>query len=547
MNAKKPKAYSYIRFSSERQKLGDSLRRQLSMARQWAEDHNVELDDKTFRDLGVSGFDRSNETAALGAFLTAAQNGQVASGSYFLVENLDRLSRAGVIPTINIIQQLVEAGITVVLLADNGREFNKESINDLTGIIMAVVYAARAHDESLQKSRRVKASRAARRQQIINGEPIIMSSECPGWLRANKTKTGFEGIPEKVESVRKVFQYTIEGFGNVAIMKIANREKWPVPGRAKDWHQSLISKIAANRAVLGEYQPRTKQDGVMVPVGDPIQNYYPRIIDEELFLRARGTKERNRTVARRRDNQYLNLFFGILKCQCGATYTRKVKVGPSIKLGYHLWMCADRVRSLTQCPSWSGRDEYRLDVSLLRALAQHHFGHISAQEKASNLRTKIETLEAQRDEASTQIKRVIDTLTEIGTSSALTQRLRDLEEKLARLEEDLEVSRAAIHDLSRASGDTDHFQLVDEMLRNLDSDDPEAIKYRSALAQRIRSAVDAIYVFQEQSMAAIFWRGNEETKVCQWVPLRPSADINAALKGRLKLPKPRTKNTVNVR
>lgn len=210
-------------------------------------------------------------------------------------------------------------------------------------------------------------------------------------------------------------------------------------------------------------------------------------------------------------------------------------------------MCADRVRGLTQCPSWSGLDEYRLDVMLLRALAQHHFGRISAQEKASDIRTKIETLEAQRDEVSTQIKRVIDTLTEIGTSSALTQRLRDLEEKLSRLEEELEVSRAAILDLSRASGDSDHFQLVAEMLRNLDSDNPEAIKYRSALAQRIRSAVDAIYVFHEQSMAAIFWRGNEETKVCQWVPLRPNADINAALTGRIKFPKLLTKNTVNVR
>ena len=115
------KAYSYVRFSSEKQRLGDSVRRQVELAQAWAAQRGMELDDSTYRDLGVSAYDRSNETAGLGAFLTAARNGKVQPGSFLLVENLDRLSRAGIIPTIEIMQQLTKADIRIVLLADGGR------------------------------------------------------------------------------------------------------------------------------------------------------------------------------------------------------------------------------------------------------------------------------------------------------------------------------------------------------------------------------------------------------------------------------------------
>ena len=50
----RPKAYSYLRFSTPGQLEGDSLRRQTEAARAYAERHGLELSDLSYRDLGKS-------------------------------------------------------------------------------------------------------------------------------------------------------------------------------------------------------------------------------------------------------------------------------------------------------------------------------------------------------------------------------------------------------------------------------------------------------------------------------------------------------------
>src|SRR3569832_2165363 len=80
-----PIAYSYVRFSTAKQELGDSLRRQVQMAKLYAEQNGLRLSERTFQDLGVSGFKQKNiKTGALSAFILAVKNGFVAPGSYLL-------------------------------------------------------------------------------------------------------------------------------------------------------------------------------------------------------------------------------------------------------------------------------------------------------------------------------------------------------------------------------------------------------------------------------------------------------------------------------
>ena len=77
-----PKAYSYIRFSTPEQQNGDSFRRQAELSQAYADLHGLILDERlTYRDLGVSAFDRSNVRAGqLGAFLKAVEDGLVPTG-----------------------------------------------------------------------------------------------------------------------------------------------------------------------------------------------------------------------------------------------------------------------------------------------------------------------------------------------------------------------------------------------------------------------------------------------------------------------------------
>lgn len=82
-------AFSYVRFSSEKQKLGTSLQRQLDRAREYATTHNLTLDDHSYRDLGVCGWKGKNRLeGAPGAFIKAVDDGKVPARLYLLIEKL---------------------------------------------------------------------------------------------------------------------------------------------------------------------------------------------------------------------------------------------------------------------------------------------------------------------------------------------------------------------------------------------------------------------------------------------------------------------------
>jgi len=69
-------AYSYLRFSTPDQALGDSRRRQLVLAENYAEQHGLLLDrGLNFRDLGVSALrGRNAKQGGLRAFLDAVEH-----------------------------------------------------------------------------------------------------------------------------------------------------------------------------------------------------------------------------------------------------------------------------------------------------------------------------------------------------------------------------------------------------------------------------------------------------------------------------------------
>lgn len=163
-------AYSYVRMSSQQQIKGDSLRRQLDLSRRYAEMHGLELDE-SLRDIGVSAWTGSNvRDGALGRFLNLVQNGQIARGSYLLVESLDRLSRERVIDALEPFLSILRAGIIVVTLADN-QLYSADSVGDnFTQLIISLTIMARAHEESQTKSKRLKAAHEARRLKAAKGQ-----------------------------------------------------------------------------------------------------------------------------------------------------------------------------------------------------------------------------------------------------------------------------------------------------------------------------------------------------------------------------------------
>jgi DNA invertase Pin-like site-specific DNA recombinase len=371
----KPLAYSYIRFSSAQQSIGDSLRRQVELTESYCAEHGLTLVRDSaylYRDLGVSAFrGKNSETGALSEFIAAVNSGIVPQGSYLIIENFDRLSRAEISVALPIFLSIINAGILVVTLSD-GRLWTKDSVADPNNLAIAVSSMLRAHDESKRRSELVAAAWGQKKKRAADGTATtILTTESPRWLKANADRTGFEVIPELAESVRRVFAMRINGASAGAICVRANHERWLIPGngpvgavrdsRAEfadqqqtfvKWHLSLVNRILKNRAVLGEYQPhRIDEDtGDRVADGEPVQGYYPPIIDETTFLRAQSTSLRRGSRPGRRDPEARNWLYGLVKCgACGNSLMRKTKSGT--KQPYSRHYCISRVRGETKCES----------------------------------------------------------------------------------------------------------------------------------------------------------------------------------------------------
>ncbi|MEM9358828.1 MAG: recombinase family protein [Pseudomonadota bacterium] len=348
----KPLAYSYVRMSTELQLKGDSLRRQTELSEKYADEHGLELvRDFQLHDIGVSAYKGANiEKGALGQFLQAVELGDVPKGSFLLVESLDRLSRQAVSNSVNIFLQITRSGINLVTLADNQFYPAGEDI-DFAKLIYSIVVMARANEESQMKSNRISAAWESKRNNVGTR---VLTKWCPAWLSVAKDRKSFEILEDRTETVRRIFACAAAGQGSGVITRNLNFEQVPPFGKSSGWLESYVTKILKNRAVLGEFQPHRRINGKRVPNGPVIKGYFPKIIEEELFLRVQaGRRHRSIGGGGRRGPKQRNLFTHIAKCgYCGSSM-RFINKGSGPK-GRKYLRCSASVRGMG-CVSTSWR------------------------------------------------------------------------------------------------------------------------------------------------------------------------------------------------
>src|SRR5256885_10592423 len=154
--ARVPYAISYRRFSTPRQARGDSQRRQTDLTEEYCKRRRLRLID-TYLDAGLSGYtgENLNDGSALRSLLAAAKSGRFKSGTHLIVESLDRLSRREISTAIRLFLDILDCGFVIVTLIDGEEVFTKKRVdNDLTALIIAIVYLARANNESPNRSER---------------------------------------------------------------------------------------------------------------------------------------------------------------------------------------------------------------------------------------------------------------------------------------------------------------------------------------------------------------------------------------------------------
>ena len=323
------RAFSYLRFSHPDQAKGDSIRRQMAGTLAYCQRHGLTLDDSIdLRDEGISGYKglhRENpDRHALALFLELVkQPDKIPPDSYLIIENLDRLSREHIRPALTLFLGLLDAGINIVQLHPE-TVFRHDS-HDPFDIMRAILELSRGHGESEMKSVRVG---AAWRNKKANASDEPLTAKVPGWLKLSQDRTEIVPIPSAVETVKLIYRLAIDGYGTGEIVKKLNREGIaPIGGtkRSDHWAKSSLMRILTSRAVLGEYQPHAGRAGARKPVGDPVSDYYPAIIDSATYYAAQSAiKSRQNQKGRSPTGLVTNLFTGLLHdARNGGTFVLK--------------------------------------------------------------------------------------------------------------------------------------------------------------------------------------------------------------------------------
>ncbi|MFZ4166523.1 recombinase family protein [Brevundimonas sp. NPDC058933] len=467
------KAYSYLRFSSAAQREGDSLRRQLQAAKDWAATRpDVELDTTT-RDLGVSAYKGEHRVrGALSSFLKRIEQGDIAPGSYLLVESFDRLSRETEMVAVNLLTSITLAGIRVVTLTD-GHEYHAGS--DAMDIMRAVIVMSRAHNENKARAQKLREAWADKKKRAREtGE--VLSRRGPAWTKFDDRTKRFKLIGERAEIVRRIFEECNEGLGITAIASRLNADKVaPFVKGSDGWHQGYVLTILRSPSVCGYYQPTltTNRPGQRMgreADGDVIEDYYPRVIEDATFYKAQDMiARRNKRGGGkgRRGKTFANLLIGLGRCEsCGGTLILGSRANSSAVRHFRCYHQSRKHRCDNATRYLATEVEERLMFFLMRARMNEN----QSAPDAAALTVKL----AQIDDVKRRMETLLDQLEE--RVPGVAERLKERRVELTALEQEAADLRMSIERRTKTRGD-EAIRNTIEWLKVVEGEAPDAEVY----------------------------------------------------------------------
>jgi len=491
----KPKAYSYVRMSTDVQLKGDSLRRQTEESKRYCDENGLELvEDFKLQDIGISAYHGKNVAqGALGKFLTLCEQQLIPSESYLIVESLDRISRQNPQAATALFLQILQAGINIVTLTD--RHVYRAGSGDFTDIIVSVVIMSRAYEESRTKSLRVSAAWENKRRNIHQKK---LTQVAPIWLRLSVDRTAFEVVPERVATIRWIFDEAEKGKGSLHISRALNQHRVPTFATSKGWHESYVSKVLTNRAVLGEFQPHRYIDGKRTRHGDPVLEYYPAIIAREQFERIQiGRAVRRVRGAGRKGHNNINLFQGVATCGYCSSRMMIVNKGSGPKGG--VYIRCDRARRNADCSASSWPLDH-FEAAFLWFVEELDLGAVIGGAAAGEAKKKLEGKAAviSSDIATQQNirERAFDLLG--GTTSVATFARNKIDEASMKIDA-LERALSSVRDAMALAAAVQNRPLeeVRRMIKEIGSWQSSESDSRSRVADWIKRNVKELLVFSD--------------------------------------------------
>ncbi|KPZ68784.1 hypothetical protein AN944_03409 [Shewanella sp. P1-14-1] len=348
-------AFAYIRFSSRPQEQGDSIRRQESAARRWAEQNNVELSSDTFQDLGVSAFVEGGKRPALADLINAIRDGKIAKNSYILFENTDRITRRGYDHANSLVKEIIGLGVKLVIIS-TGQVIEHSTNMSLAPMLPLLLDADRAYMESERKSELIRASRKRRRDEET------LTGKLPFWL--SREDNGII-LNDKAFIVSRVVEQKQKGISNQSIARGLNNDSIP-SATGRQWNASAIRIVYQNHAIYGAKAYYTT-NGKKMNLEKVVANKFPAIVTESDFNSVQQ-KSSGRV-------SQISPFSNLLKChECGGGMVQKTTTYKERKMVYRKCIASIEGRCTQK---HAMRDADKIISGLLRTLVYSESTRIS--------------------------------------------------------------------------------------------------------------------------------------------------------------------------
>jgi hypothetical protein len=522
-----PLFWNYVRFSTPPQQWGDSDRRQDVEGRHRAEALGMSYVD-SYRDLGISAYHSRNRTnGALGQFLTDIRSAPRADpwpmvGDVLHCENFDRLSRADPEHSLKLFMEIIECGI-ILMVRDQQytREIMRRERWRWQQVLSELI---RAHEESFYKSDRGRKTNQGKREAAREQRNAFVGKRCPAWLRPIKDPAPGQWplyeLVTKRRNLRQAWEMYDAGTGSHLIAAHLNATKVDVLAKrtnakpTQGWTAQLVRQMLVNPAAMGVYQPKKLEDGwrVIDEECEPIEGYYPPLVDRDLFVRVKAALKKAGDEANNRGphgHNYTNLFKGLCRCECNPDHA--VNIGYRSKEGLRYLRC-DQSRH-KNCENVASFQYQKLEAMVL-AVAGVGIGHMLANLMPIPPRDpryhRIAELEAMIASKEEQLQAIWARWLSPEASASDSMRRR-AEQQLERIDTDIAANKAELTKLRQelrviaAHDDEGFYQRLGEAKAQLGSANDEArYEIRKRLAQEFRRRVEHMVLHHDGTITIRF-------------------------------------------
>jgi hypothetical protein len=360
----------------------------------------------------------------------------------------------------------------------------------------------RANEESETKRDRVTKAWANKR---ANAKTWPLTAMAPAWLKLSSDRKRFHINPERAQIVRSIFEDSASGIGNYVIVKHLNEKCISPFGPARKtkqgirgWYTCSVRKILSNRAVLGECQPHHWVNGKRVPAGDPILNYFPPIIDEELFYRAQQGREQRldryggKGHGGRKGNNVSNLFSGIVRCAyCGSSIHFENK-----SRGAYLFCNAARRGLGCERAGWKYQEFERIFLAFAMDELQSILNGESSAKEQTKLEGEIVLLKANRESIEKLKEKYIRLLDETDDTLFVGKKLTEAKKQsdeisgtIKKKEEELIALKSTTSFSKQELGEA-----IEKLQKGTGMTQEELYKLRAATAAKFKTLIKSIYL-----------------------------------------------------